>query len=143
MVLRKMLKLPDVCAATAERTTKVYDNIAKGLFSPGVKTAARSVAWPEDEVAAINDARIAGKSDDEMRHLVKQLIAARSTGRMPTIEAMPKTHAAPAGAEPVKRPRGRPRKTPVEAQTATQPAKRGRGRPRGSVGAAKRAALSR
>jgi prophage regulatory protein len=35
------------------------------------------VGWPANEVAALNAARIAGKSDDEIRQLVRKLEAAR------------------------------------------------------------------
>ena len=36
--------------------------------------------WPAHEVAALNAARIAGKSDDEIRILVQQLESARKSG---------------------------------------------------------------
>ena len=34
---------------------------------------ARAVGWPSDEVDAINSARIAGKTDEEIRTLVAKL----------------------------------------------------------------------
>ena len=37
----------------------------------------RAVGWPSYEVAAINAARIAGKTDEEIRALVVKLEAAR------------------------------------------------------------------
>lgn len=37
----------------------------------------RQTGWPSSEVAAINAARIAGKSDEEIRELVLKLEAAR------------------------------------------------------------------
>jgi len=37
------------------------------------------VGWPAHEVATLNAARIAGKSDVEIRALVKDLEAARKT----------------------------------------------------------------
>ena len=43
-----------------------------------VQIGQRSVGWPSDEVLAINQARIAGKSDADIRALVNQLHAARS-----------------------------------------------------------------
>ena len=39
----------------------------------------RSVGWPASEVAAINTARIAGMTDDQIRALVIKLEAARKT----------------------------------------------------------------
>jgi len=38
----------------------------------------RSVGWPDGEVKAINAARIAGKSDAELRELVTRLHAKRA-----------------------------------------------------------------
>jgi prophage regulatory protein len=42
-----------------------------------VRLGPRSVGWPASEVAAINTARIAGMTDDEIRALVVKLEAAR------------------------------------------------------------------
>ena len=58
------------------RSTR-YERIDKGLFPKPVKLGPRSVGWPASEVAAINAARIAGKSDEEIRALVVKLHAAR------------------------------------------------------------------
>jgi prophage regulatory protein len=55
----------------------LYARIAQGLWTKPVKLGLRSSAWPDDEVAALNAARIAGKTDDEIRPLVVQLEAAR------------------------------------------------------------------
>lgn len=42
-------------------------------MTPPVKLGERCAAWPAHEVAAINTARIAGKSDEQIRELVTQL----------------------------------------------------------------------
>ena len=55
----------------------VYAHVEEGTLSPPVKIGLRASGWPEHEVYAINAARIAGKSDDEIRELVKTLIAKR------------------------------------------------------------------
>lgn len=55
----------------------IYDAIKAGTFPKPVRLGARAVGWPAHEVAAINAARIAGKSDAEIRALVTQLEAAR------------------------------------------------------------------
>ena len=55
----------------------IYNNVKLGLFTVGVKIGQRSVGWPSQEVFAINAARIAGKSDDEIRQLVNRLHAKR------------------------------------------------------------------
>lgn len=48
-------------------------------MTPPVSLGGRSVAWPEDEIIAINNALIAGKTKDEIKELVKKLIADRKT----------------------------------------------------------------
>jgi prophage regulatory protein len=55
----------------------IYFRISQGLFPKPVRLGLRAVGWPAAEVAAINRARIAGKSDDEIRALVEKLQAAR------------------------------------------------------------------
>lgn len=55
----------------------IYQDIANELFVPPVKVG-RSSAWPVHEVDAIIAARVAGKSDDEIRALVKSLVVART-----------------------------------------------------------------
>lgn len=60
-------------------TATFYEWIAKGVMPPGVAIAARSVAWPDHECQAIAAARIAGKSDAEIKALVQDLVAARAT----------------------------------------------------------------
>jgi prophage regulatory protein len=77
MTPTRLLKLPQVCDLTGLRITAIYGQAKSGLFTPPVKLTARSSAWPEHEVAAINRARTAGKSDGEIRALVAQLVAQR------------------------------------------------------------------
>jgi prophage regulatory protein len=56
-----------------------YLDIQQGLFTPPVQIGPRAVGWPSSEVEALNAARIAGKSDQEVRALVKNLAAARKS----------------------------------------------------------------
>jgi len=73
-----LLRLPEVKAETGYRShVSIYGRVKEGLFPKPVRIGQRSVAWPSDEVQAINAARIAGQSDDEMRALVKALHARR------------------------------------------------------------------
>lgn len=55
-----------------------YNAIRDGLFTTGVAIGQRAKGWPDYEVKAIAAARIAGKSDDEVRELVKALHAKRA-----------------------------------------------------------------
>ncbi len=51
----------------------IYKLIREGLWTKPVRLGMRSVGWPEAEVTAICKARIAGKTDDELRKLVVEL----------------------------------------------------------------------
>ena len=73
-----ILRLPKVLAARGRRKSSHYDDIHAGLFVPPVAIGARAKGYPNYEVEALNAARIAGRSDDEIRQLVRDLIAARS-----------------------------------------------------------------
>jgi prophage regulatory protein len=74
-----ILRLPAVKVKTGHRAdASVYNAIRDGLFTSGVAIGRRSKGWPDYEVDAINAARIAGKSDDEIRELVKVLHAKRT-----------------------------------------------------------------
>lgn len=55
-----------------------YEWIARGLMPPGIALGWRSVGWPAHELDAIAAARIAGKTEDEIRALVLDLVAARA-----------------------------------------------------------------
>lgn len=74
-----ILRLPAVKAETGHRShASIYNAIRAGLFTNPVPIGQRAVGWPSDEVQAINAARIAGQSDEQIRELVKQLHAKRA-----------------------------------------------------------------
>jgi len=73
-----LLRLDRVLGARGIRKTQHYADIQAGLFTRPVKLGKRASAWPSHEVAAINQARIAGKSESEIRQLVAKLEAART-----------------------------------------------------------------
>lgn len=73
----KLLKLPKVLELTASARSTIYKNIHAGLMVPPVRIGENSVAFPEYEITAINAARIAGKTDAEIRQLVSKLVADR------------------------------------------------------------------
>ena len=73
-----ILRLPSVKAEMGHRSdASIYNAIRAGLFPVGEKIGQRAKGWPSDEVAAINAARIAGQSDDELKALVIRLQAKR------------------------------------------------------------------
>jgi prophage regulatory protein len=63
--------------ATGLSRAGVYAYVSKGLLPKAVKIGERASAWPESEIAAVNAARIAGKSDDDIRRLVADLESQR------------------------------------------------------------------
>jgi prophage regulatory protein len=73
-----ILRRKQVEAAGVGSRSTIYLRIAQGLFTKPVSLGARAVGWPAREVAAINAARIAGRSDSELRVLVTNLHAARA-----------------------------------------------------------------
>ena len=74
-----ILRMPAVKAETGHRShASIYSAIKAGLFSKPVQIGQRSVGWPSHEVQAINAARIAGKSEAEIRELVTRLHAKRT-----------------------------------------------------------------
>jgi prophage regulatory protein len=78
-MVNSILRLPAVKSETGSSRSTIYLRIQEGLWPKPVKLGPRSVGWPTSEVIAINAARIAGKSDDEIRALIIKLEAARKT----------------------------------------------------------------
>ena len=76
-----ILRLPSVTAESGYSRSTIYLRIAQGLWTKQVSLGPRCVGWPEHEVAALNAARIAGKSDEEIRGLVLRLEAARKAAK--------------------------------------------------------------
>jgi prophage regulatory protein len=70
-------RLPAVRAQSGYSRSTIYLRISQGLWTKPVSLGARAVGWPADEIAALNAARIAGKSDEEIRSLVAKLQSAR------------------------------------------------------------------
>ena len=74
-----ILRLPAVKTNTGLSRSTIYLRVAQGEFPQPVSLGGRAVGWPASEVAALNAARIAGKSNSEIRELVVALEAARKT----------------------------------------------------------------
>lgn len=77
--VKPLLRRQVVSQATGKPKSTLYRDIQRGLFPKPVEIGGGSVAWPSNEVDAMNKARIAGKSDDEIKLLVIELEAARGT----------------------------------------------------------------
>lgn len=55
----------------------LYAHIDRGMFPKPVALSRRFVVFPQEEVTAILNARLAGKTDDEVRQLVAELMEKR------------------------------------------------------------------
>lgn len=74
----RILNVSDTTIETGVPRSTLYLRIEDRTFTKPVQLGPRLVGWPASEVYAINRARIAGKSDDEIRTLVIALEQARS-----------------------------------------------------------------
>ncbi len=78
--MARLLRLRPMLDKGGNTRSPTYKLMSAGLWPRPVKIGPRAVAWPEHEVDAVIAARIAGKSDDEVRALVAKLHAARGEG---------------------------------------------------------------
>lgn len=76
-MLHTLLRLPAVKAQSGYSRSTIYLRMSQGLWTKPVSLGARAVAWPAGDVAALNAARIAGKTDEQIRALVLKLESAR------------------------------------------------------------------
>jgi prophage regulatory protein len=80
----QILRMPMVKGKAGHRSdASIYNAIRDGLFTTGVAIGQRAKGWPDYEVDAIITARIAGKSEAEIRELVKKLHAERTALALP------------------------------------------------------------
>ena len=73
----RLMRINAVTERISTPKSSFYASVAKGEFTRPIKLGERSSAWLESEVTAIINARIAGKSSDEIKALVIQLEAQR------------------------------------------------------------------
>ena len=76
-MMHTLLRLPAVKAQSGYSRSTIYLRMSQGLWTKPVSLGARAVAWPAGEVAALNAARIAGRTDAQIRALVLKLEAGR------------------------------------------------------------------
>lgn len=70
ITIQRLIKAKDSLGVS--RST-FYLQIAEGLITKPVPIGARAVGWPSNEIEAILNARIAGKTSAEIKALVKEL----------------------------------------------------------------------
>jgi len=77
--MNSFLKYQKVTEVMAMSRSTLRLRIKQGLVTPPIKISERCIVWPEHEISAINAARVAQKSNDEIRELVTQLQQKRAT----------------------------------------------------------------
>ena len=78
LTVSALMRIEQALVFTGERRSSYYAKVAKSLLPMPVKLGPRACAIPVRELEAVNAARIAGKTDDEVRTLVARLHAERS-----------------------------------------------------------------
>lgn len=74
-----ILRKPQTKAEMGYRSdTSLTNAIKAGLLTKPVPIGPRALGWPDDEIRTINAARIAGKTDNEIRALVEHLQGLRA-----------------------------------------------------------------
>ncbi len=79
----RLLRVPEILASRGGGHSKLYDDIKHELWPPLIKLG-RCSALPEHEVRTMVQAIVAGASPDQLRQLVRGLVAQR---KMPTVTA--------------------------------------------------------
>jgi prophage regulatory protein len=72
-----ILRIPAAKSQSGYSRSTIYLRITQGLWTRQISLGPRAIGWPANEVAALNAARISGKTDAEIRDLVLRLEAAR------------------------------------------------------------------
>ena len=72
-----LLRRPTVEQLTGDSRTTLYRKIKRKLLTTPVQIGGGRVAWPQNEIVAINQARIAGMNDEQIMALVVELHAMR------------------------------------------------------------------
>ena len=69
----EIIRLPGVSRTTGLARSTIYLRIEQGLLPKPVSLGGKAVGWPATEISQINAARIAGKSNEEIKNLVDEL----------------------------------------------------------------------
>lgn len=82
----RLIRVEPARDKTGDARSTFYAKVKDGLMPPPIRLGgerSRSVAWVEREIDAVIAARVAGKSDDEVRDLIRDLVAARREATTP------------------------------------------------------------
>lgn len=75
--LDPQIRFKDVLKARGVGETRHLADIRAGLYTPSIRVGNRWSFWPESEVIALNAVRVADWPDEQIRELVKRLLAKR------------------------------------------------------------------
>lgn len=76
----KLIRIKEVIEISGLKRSTLYDHIKQGIFPSQVKLGERCSAWIQSEVLEVNFARIAEKTEQE----IKELIAKQKDLRLQT-----------------------------------------------------------
>lgn len=79
MIDTAFVRFPAAIRVRGRSRSQTYNEINAGLMPPPVRIRGRATAWPAYELDALNRAEIAGATDEEIRNLVRELLAQRKT----------------------------------------------------------------
>lgn len=74
----KLTRRPEVLELLKISRSNLYQKIDQGLWPAPIQLGARAVAWISTENEQILAAMIQGKTQEEIKHLVKSIVEARS-----------------------------------------------------------------
>lgn len=74
---RVIHRLPAVQQVFDLAQSTIYLHVSQGLLPKPIPLGPRAVGWPADEIDQIIEARIAGRTEDEIKELVVSLTVAR------------------------------------------------------------------
>jgi len=70
----EILRINAVLAKTGHASpSTIYGLVKQGLFVRQISIGPRAVGWPDSEIDCLNRARAAGKTDEQIKKLVRDL----------------------------------------------------------------------
>lgn len=75
----QIYRKPHVKAIFSFADSTLYLHVSQGILPKPISLSSRARGWPASEIDAIVAARIAGRSESEIKALVVSLTAARQT----------------------------------------------------------------
>jgi prophage regulatory protein len=72
-----LVRLPDVLERRGDGRTNLYRDIERQKWTPPIRLGLRYAVWPSSEIDTLIAARVAGATDEQLRSLVRGLMAHR------------------------------------------------------------------